>query len=69
MYAHYKVTDPECVKRRPGFSITVVNSLVLCKYKLQTKTALSTMEAEIISMPHRCRELFPIMDMVDILLQ
>jgi len=30
--------------------------------KLQTETALSTMEAEIIALVHCCRELLPIMD-------
>ena len=32
--------------------------------KLQTETALSTIEAEIIALPHCCRELFPIMNQV-----
>jgi hypothetical protein len=32
--------------------------------KLQTETALSTMEAEIIALAHCCRELFPVMDIV-----
>ena len=31
---------------------------------LQTETALSTMEAEIIALSAGCRELFPIIDMV-----
>ncbi len=33
--------------------------------KLQTETALSTMEAEIIALAHCCWELFPVMDIVD----
>jgi len=32
--------------------------------KLQTKTAISTMEAEIIALAHCCQELFPVMDIV-----
>ena len=32
--------------------------------KLQTKTALSTMEAEIVALAHCCRELFPVCDIV-----
>jgi hypothetical protein len=32
--------------------------------KLQTETALSTMEAEIIALAHCCRERFPVMDFV-----
>ena len=31
---------------------------------IATKTALLTMEAEIVALAHSCRELFPIMDMV-----
>ena len=32
--------------------------------KLQTKTALSTMEAEIVALAHCCRKLFPVCDIV-----
>ncbi len=32
--------------------------------KLQTKTALSTMDTEIIALVHCCCELFPVMDIV-----
>lgn len=32
--------------------------------KLQTETALSTVEAEIIALAHCCRELLPVMDIV-----
>ena len=46
-------------------------SFIICQYfeepNFLTKTAPSTMEEENISMAHRCRELFPIMDMDDIL--
>ena len=52
------------MKSRTGFVITVAKCPVLWISKLQTETALSTMEAEIISLVHSCRELFPIMDMV-----
>ena len=37
---------------------------VFWQSKLQTETALSTMEAKIIALSACCRELFPIMDMV-----
>ena len=43
------------------------NCPVLWQSKLQTETALSTMEAEIVALAHSCRELFPIMDMVTLL--
>lgn len=64
MYGHEKVTDPSCVKSRTGFVITVANCPVHWQSKLQSETALSTMEAEIIALAHSCRELFPIMDML-----
>ena len=37
---------------------------VLWISKLQTETALSTMEAEIVALAHSCKELFPMMDIV-----
>ncbi len=67
MYGHEDSSDPSCVKSRTGFVITVANCPVLWQSKLQTETALSTMEAEVIALAHCCRELFPIMDMVSLL--
>ena len=64
MYGHEENTDPACVKSRTGYVINVANCPVLWASKLQTETALSTMEAEIIALSHSCRELFPLMDMV-----
>ena len=37
---------------------------VFWQSKLQSETALSTIEAEIVALAHSCRELFPIMDLV-----
>ena len=67
MYGHEDPTDPASVKSRTGYVITVANCPVLWQSKLQTETALSTMEAEIVALVHSCRELFPIMDMVTVL--
>eukprot|EP00804_Cyclotella_cryptica_P025289 CCRYP_010373-RB/>CCRYP_010373-RB protein AED:0.34 eAED:0.34 QI:0/-1/0/1/-1/0/1/0/497 len=67
LYGHENSSDPSCVKSRTGFVITVANCPVLWQSKLQTETALSTMEAEIVALAHSCRELFPIMDMVTLL--
>ena len=64
MYGHEEHTDPACAKSRTGFIITFVECPVLWQSKLQTETALSTMEAEIIALSACCRELFPIIDMV-----
>ena len=64
MYGVERADDPACVKSRTGFVIAVANYPVLWKSSLQTKTALSTMEAEISALAHYCRELFPaIMDL------
>ena len=67
MYGHEDPTDPANVKSRTGYVITVASCPVLWQSKLQTETALSTMEAEIVALAHSCREVFPIMDMVTIL--
>ncbi len=64
MYGHENHTDPACAKSRTGFIITFADSPVYWQSKLQTETALSTMEAEIIALSACCRELVPIIDMV-----
>jgi hypothetical protein len=64
MYGHENHTDPACAKSRTGFIITFADCPVYWQLKLQTETALSTMEAEIIALAACCRELFPIIDMV-----
>jgi hypothetical protein len=65
MYGHEKNNDPACVKSRTGYVITVADCPVLWQSKLQTETAGSTMQAEIIALAHSCRELLPLMDMVE----
>jgi hypothetical protein len=64
MFGHEDHTDPACAKSWTGFIITFADCPVFWQSKLQTETALSTMEAEIIALSACCRELFPIMDMV-----
>ncbi len=65
MYGHEKPTDPSCAKSHTGFVITFTDVPILCQSKLQTETALSTMEAEIIALSACCREYFPLIDMVE----
>jgi len=65
MYGHEKPVDPSCVKSRTGFVITFTDVPILWKSQLQTETALSTMEAEIIALLACCRDLIPIIDMVE----
>ncbi len=65
MYGHEKLVDPSCVKSRTGFVIAFADVPILWKSQLQMETALSTMEAEIIALSACCRDLFPIIDMVE----
>ena len=67
MYGYEKHDDPSCVKSRTGYVINVANCPVLWQSKLQTETALSTMEAEVVALSHCARELIPIMQMVKFL--
>ncbi len=67
MYGHEKPTDPSCVKSCSRFVITFADVPILWQSKLQTETALSTMGAKIIALAACCRELFPIIDMVEAL--
>jgi hypothetical protein len=64
MYGHEEHTDPACTKSQTGFIITFADRPVFWQSKLQTETAILTMEAKIIALSACCRELFPIMDMV-----
>ena len=64
LYGYLKITDPACVKSRTGFLITVSDCPMVWVSKLQTETALSMMEEEIVALAHCCRELFPVCDIV-----
>jgi hypothetical protein len=67
MYGHEDHSDPASAKSRTGFIITFAECPVFWQSKLQTETALSTMEAKIIALSACCRELFPIIHMVCLL--
>jgi hypothetical protein len=67
MYSHEDHADPACAKSCTGFPITFAECPVIWQSKMQTETALSTTEAEIIALSACCRELFPIIDMVHLL--
>ena len=62
MYGHERSDDPTCVKSRTGYVITFAGCPVVWQSKLQTETALSTMEAEIVALAHSCRVLLPLID-------
>ena len=67
IYGHEKPIDPVCARSCSGFVIVFSGVTVLWQSKLQTETALSTMEAEVIALAACMRELIPIMDMVKLL--
>jgi hypothetical protein len=67
MYSHEDHRDPASAKSCTGFIITFAECPVFWQLKLQTETAPSTMEAEIIALSACYRELFPITDMVCLL--
>ncbi len=64
MYGHEKPTDPAYAKRHSGFIILFAGVPILWQSRLQTKTALSTMEAEVNALAGCMRELIPIINMV-----
>jgi hypothetical protein len=52
MYGYEHHDDPSCVKSWTGYVISVANCPVMWQSKLQTETALSTMETEIVAISH-----------------
>ena len=66
LYGYGDISDQTCRQSRTGFIITVANCPVLWLWqsKLQTETALSTMEADTVAFMACCRELLPILDIV-----
>ena len=62
MYGHEKHYDPTCANSCTSLIIIFSDCPILEISKLQTETALSTTESEIIALAHCCRELFPIID-------
>jgi hypothetical protein len=67
MYGHEDHTVPAWAKSRTGFIVTFAECPMFWQSKLQTETALSTMEAKITALSACCRELFPIINMVCLL--
>ena len=65
LWGHEDSLDPTCVRSQTGFVINVANCPVLWKSTLQTLTATSTMEAEVVALATCCRELMPIIDLVE----
>ena len=56
--------NPVCVRSRSGYVITFSGVPIMWKSKLQTETALSTMEAEYIALSMAMRELLPLKELI-----
>jgi len=65
LYGHENSQDPHCVRSRTGYCITFCDCPILWSSKLQTEIALSTMEAEYVACSTACRDLFPIIDLIN----
>ena len=65
LYGYESNDDPVCVCSQTGFVITVAGCPIYWSSKLQTETATSTMEAETIALGSCCRELLPIIALVN----
>ena len=59
------VHDPHCVRSRSGYLVLINGCPILWKSKLQTETAWSTMEAEYVALSSACRDLIPVIHLVD----
>ena len=64
MYGYELPNDPSCIKSCTGYLVNLSGCPVILVSRLQRKTALSTMEAEINALSQCCCDLFPIVDMV-----
>ena len=67
IYRHKNPNDPACANSCTGFIITISGCPVLWVSALQTKTALSTMESETISLARSCLDMFPIINITKFL--
>ena len=65
LYSYEDNNDPVCVHSCTGYVISVAGCPIFWSSKLQTKTATSTMEAEIIALGSCCHELLPIIALID----
>jgi hypothetical protein len=65
LYGYEDNNNPVCVHSRTGYVITIANCPIFWSSKLQTETAISTMEAEIIALGSCCCKLLPIIGLVD----
>ena len=64
LWGHENPQDPHCVRSRTGYVITFAGCPVLWVSTLQKEMTLSTMESEHIALSTSCKDLFPILDLV-----
>ncbi|KAL7547639.1 hypothetical protein ACHAWF_010922 [Thalassiosira exigua] len=64
LWGHEHPQDPHCVRSRTGYVITLAGCPVISVSKLQTEIALSTMETKYVALSTACRDLFPIINLV-----
>ena len=56
--------DPHCARSRTGYVITLADCPVLWRSSLQSEIAMSTMEAEYVALSTSCKDLFPVLDLI-----
>ena len=64
LWNHEDDQDPVCVKSRTGYLLTLGGCPLVWVSKLQTEIALSTLEAEYISLSQAMRELMPMRELL-----
>ena len=65
LYNYEDDQDPHCVKSRTGYVIFVGGCPIIWKSALQKEIACSTMESEYIACSTACRDILPLMDLVN----
>ena len=64
LYNFEDYQDPHCVRSRTGFVIFLGNCPIIWKSTLQKEIACSTMESEYIACSTACRDVLPLIDLV-----
>ena len=65
LYNYEDNQDPHCVKSKTGYLIFVGGCPIIWKSALQKEIACSTMESEYIACSTACRDILPLMDLVN----
>ena len=65
LWGHERPDDPHCARSRSGYVITLANCPVQWRSRLNNLISLSTMEAEYVALSSACKDLFPIIDILE----